>query len=1163
MDNKEYLKLIPIVDKEIKSLEDDVIGISNQVDILKQVINDGASVIAISSSYGGGKSSVCNILSKSEMFKKSSTISLWDVNNNQINHNNDNIENPLFSSFLYQLASDYGGITYAKYISKAMNKRTTFFNVYFKNKLFIFLFFILLLIMLLFCSSFLIINPLLKIEFELKNRQYIIYFTSDFIRNLSLIAGGVVLFFSVLKTKFIYTSWKNDKDRLITYDDITSLYISLINDSINDSLKCLFKKKKKNLIIIEDLDRCLDENMNKDYIMGFIKDIVKLRHHTCSNKKINKKLNSVVLIIAFDEKRLLKTQSQQSQLANKLDYENLNKLFDYRLDLGEIHNDDYIDILNTLVKKHITTNEALVKKFQIILRSQNNSIRLIKQTINDIIQKYTTLKSRFNDSKYNIKIESCIAYAYLKNNFYDKFNDLLSNEESFLKIMRDKLSSFHKKTLVIKEDVCEFKNELSVLIEKQYLDEEYKIYFYNYPKNSKVLTIEESTFRNYMLGLESINVDSNRQLSKDFVLKTHEYMCNLGRNYPDTLIYDKYTLKILLGIENNDLMKKFFLEVFKLDSEINVKKACEYILLLLGYGVDIDINRILPYFKYTYNIQWKNIQIVSKNYDIFNFRILLCKLLADEIVYFEQLYKGNNPSIIKEEFDYLKDKKNAKKLINENAFNEDLEFILDQLINDCDSSELIKYLAFWNNNIFCKEKFREFLLKSSELIEEYNSQYFMIVKQHYFEIIEDPRIQKFINKIISKSQKSVIEAINNLHLPVKLTNENMAKMLSFEIGLMVLISCLYYNNFDLLINSDFNFQSRFETLYSLNIQYLDYKVIDFKKALLLEEFNSKFDNLFVKKFERYNFEIDWMNVHNIHLLVMLNKDNSEIIIRNLKNIVMNENTLYLTIEDLKRLPSSFEARYKLSYYIIENYANCYSFNENIKSQMLALINLHSNEEKANLAIEYQIQTNTIMPEYNSLIYNYSNEFENLKYAEFINKMMTSPDINTINTIKTDYPFNDNIIKVMFDNKKYVKVINSSLLADSNTYLDDALSHINQVELINICDTPKKLFRLLDNDVFLNRLPSFINSFTLSSFIDYLNNVTNIKLISIILSTKNDNDILQLLKSLKSIENEKAYDFIKVVSNKKALLQSNEDCLKHIKGLLPKGYRGLLTRNTNK
>lgn len=142
--SKEKSKVV--LDREIDNFTEDFIGVDEHVQTIKSAIEGGAEIISLSSGYGGGKSSLCNILSKDKTFNKVSIVSLWDViidkdskdsKDDKIQKEEINILN-LYKSFLYQLAGSFHSSRYSNYVNKALNKTTTFFNIYSKTKGFIF-----------------------------------------------------------------------------------------------------------------------------------------------------------------------------------------------------------------------------------------------------------------------------------------------------------------------------------------------------------------------------------------------------------------------------------------------------------------------------------------------------------------------------------------------------------------------------------------------------------------------------------------------------------------------------------------------------------------------------------------------------------------------------------------------------------------------------------------------------------------------------------------------------------------------------------------------------------------------------------------------------------------------------------------------------------------
>ena len=64
-----------LIDKAINDIKDDYIGVDYYIKSLKEAIKQDATVISINSEYGGGKSSVCNLLANEKEYGLVSKIS--------------------------------------------------------------------------------------------------------------------------------------------------------------------------------------------------------------------------------------------------------------------------------------------------------------------------------------------------------------------------------------------------------------------------------------------------------------------------------------------------------------------------------------------------------------------------------------------------------------------------------------------------------------------------------------------------------------------------------------------------------------------------------------------------------------------------------------------------------------------------------------------------------------------------------------------------------------------------------------------------------------------------------------------------------------------------------------------------------------------------------
>lgn len=230
------IKPLAIVNKEIETEEDDLIGVEAHIATIKEAINNGAEIISLSSSYGGGKSSVCKLLSKDKLFYKTSTINLWDVAIDKQNTGYDLNSNQselklnlidMYKSFLFQLSSDFYDEKYSRYISKALNKSTTFFNVFLKTKLAKFFFALTMLFLGIYLMCF-------GLEFSwalITTENFKLILSNKTIQYTMLFLAGISSLLLIFKCKIVYTSWKSEKERLITNDDVTTLYAGIIKNT--------------------------------------------------------------------------------------------------------------------------------------------------------------------------------------------------------------------------------------------------------------------------------------------------------------------------------------------------------------------------------------------------------------------------------------------------------------------------------------------------------------------------------------------------------------------------------------------------------------------------------------------------------------------------------------------------------------------------------------------------------------------------------------------------------------------------------------------------------------------------------------------------------------------------------------------------------------------
>ena len=112
------------INQPISNLNNDAINMTSYVDELESAINAGAKSIAVTSTFGSGKSSLIKLLEKRycKLFTKFCYINMWS-------HLNDDCDNiALHKTFLYQFANQISNKK-GQYISKRLNENYGLFNL--------------------------------------------------------------------------------------------------------------------------------------------------------------------------------------------------------------------------------------------------------------------------------------------------------------------------------------------------------------------------------------------------------------------------------------------------------------------------------------------------------------------------------------------------------------------------------------------------------------------------------------------------------------------------------------------------------------------------------------------------------------------------------------------------------------------------------------------------------------------------------------------------------------------------------------------------------------------------------------------------------------------------------------------------------------------------
>lgn len=277
----------PIIfqNKPIDCDEKDIFDFSYQKKVLNVVIDADSRIVGIIGDYGTGKSSITKLLEddRKKQGDKVININLWDQFKKKIENQDDKIEKvdggdavsqSLMKSFLYQLAfaNDLKNIGFAKYINARFNKNNgrIGFSVATKKSFLILGGSAVCFLLYFFIGSLGIKSDILTNLSKLRSidcYQGFLFF-SFILRYLFLGLGGVFLLWAVICAAPVFTSWKSEGGYVPGNSDVYEIYL-LILQKLKKSVK-----KKKCIILIDDLDRTAD----KDVVVTFLKEIYRCIH---------------------------------------------------------------------------------------------------------------------------------------------------------------------------------------------------------------------------------------------------------------------------------------------------------------------------------------------------------------------------------------------------------------------------------------------------------------------------------------------------------------------------------------------------------------------------------------------------------------------------------------------------------------------------------------------------------------------------------------------------------------------------------------------------------------------------------------------------------------------------------------------------------------------
>lgn len=517
--NPETEKYQPIVfvNNPITNAKDDVIGFDAQVETLQCAINDGANMIGIIADYGSGKSSMAEMLSLSEQNKGNPSpikINMWDCLSN-IDKNNKLSENVsiLTKSFLYQLSNGHSA-KLGKYVNKILSKNYGSIALAINDSKRFWIWFVIAG----FCYTiYQIINisgtGIMK---HLPECCDVIASGLKLSAPLFVFAAIVAIILGMKDAYIAFSHWNMAHRREPEINDVFDTYNIIIE-------KIKPEDEKKQLIFIDDLDRI----NKKDLIVEFLKELYRFQDSLGEDK------DKFVFIVSIKPESELKGIKDNDNV--EID-EVYSKIFDLTLSLKPIHFDDYDSILLKLLKNNPEQKKNLEKligqdiqdilpeSFRWIKRGTNLTLRDLKDRLNQAISIMISLKNKDYKVKTAVNFEACAAVAYLENKYPKDYYNLIKLETELATFLQNSRETIDKttedekledvraiftKTFVEEKTKVSFKdffiNDLCEMVLDKLFNDDFRMYFYTYPKGSHIKTTDERTLCNYILFPNSFN----------------------------------------------------------------------------------------------------------------------------------------------------------------------------------------------------------------------------------------------------------------------------------------------------------------------------------------------------------------------------------------------------------------------------------------------------------------------------------------------------------------------------------------------------------------------------------------------------------------------------------------------------------------------------------
>lgn len=311
----------------------------------------------------------------------------------------------------------------------------------------------------------------------------------------------ICLVYVIVRAEIVFSSNKSEGSRSIDENELIELYRNFVLDYCASQTNI-----DKFVFVIEDLDRTDDH----DCVIAFLKELRK--YYVLENHEIKNNHKIVFVVNVKPETSLFMTAKKYKDVESESLY---SKLFDYVLGIQTINVDDYETVLESILQNNKDKVRSIIPDsmhsrlvdipgMQWIIRGKHFGVRDIKDRLNRAFLIYMSLCTKFPAS--SIEFDKCAAVSYLTTEFEQEF--IKTDDHTFGELvesyLQHTLNEGSCKT-ILKTDNAKYAEEVCLLIQAKLIDSNYRMYFYNYPKNSKIFSHDESAIHNAILYGDSID----------------------------------------------------------------------------------------------------------------------------------------------------------------------------------------------------------------------------------------------------------------------------------------------------------------------------------------------------------------------------------------------------------------------------------------------------------------------------------------------------------------------------------------------------------------------------------------------------------------------------------------------------------------------------------